>query len=71
MSLISEQIKAVKWGHYLLDDILKGKEFTAKELKERARAVRRHYPVPIEIEWWEKWLVVGKDKIESKWKRWK
>ena len=62
MSIISEQINAVKYVGKFLDDLRFGPRMKKAELAERIRALTRHYPMEAELTVWREWLLEKKGR---------
>ena len=60
MSILSEQINAIKYVGKFLDDLRFGSRMKQEELRERIRNLTRHYPHDAELNMWHKWLLKGK-----------
>ena len=60
MSLISEQLNAIKYVGKFMDDLRFGPRMKKAELVERLQQLTRHYPGDLELEMWRGWLLRGK-----------
>lgn len=57
MSILSEQINAIKYVGKFLDDLRFGSRMKKADLVEKIRALTRHYPGEAELSLWHKWLI--------------
>lgn len=60
MSLLNEQINAIKYVGKFLDDLRFGPRWKKADLAERIHQLTRHYPGEAEITLWHKWLLEKK-----------
>ena len=60
MSILSEQINAIKYVGKFMDDLRFGPRMKKADLAERISQLMRHYPGEAELEIWRGWLLKGK-----------